>query len=67
MPTLTGAFAFTVVAQTAAAVVHLVGLRSLTPPAPSGDAAGTRRARCGVRVLRPNATAPRCGAPPTWP
>lgn len=47
MPTLTGAFAFTVVAQTAAAVVHLVGLRSLTPPAPSGDGAGTRRAAAG--------------------
>lgn len=52
MPTLTGAFAFTVVAQTAAAVVHLVGLPSLTPApraataqAPGGPAAGS--ASCG--------------------
>lgn len=57
LPSLTGAFAFTVVAQLLAALVYIIGLRPAGQGAPSNAGAGDQRPVSGFAVLRGNAKA----------
>lgn len=56
LPSLTGAFAFTVVAQLLAAIVYIFGLRPAAQDAPSKAGQGARQIS-GFAILRSNAKA----------